>query len=78
MQINREVKNISMRFQDGSEINFGSGKARMSVAVKRLVVYGKHYALCPSCDEGLGGYYNDAIRKFSYCPYCGELIHFED
>lgn len=77
-RINMEVKNIKMCFQDGKEISLESGTARMSKAVKRLVVYGRNYALCPTCDEGLGGYYSDEIRRFNYCPYCGEMIHFED
>lgn len=70
--------NIVAIVADGERIELGDGEVMFPTAVEKLNLYGRHYALCPKCGIELGGYYNEIIRKFKYCPYCGERIAFID
>ena len=70
--------NIVAIVADGKRIELGDGEVLIPNIVNKVVLYGRHYATCPKCCSELGGYFNEIIRKFIYCPYCGERIEFID
>ena len=70
--------NIVAIVADGKRIELGDGEVSIPNVIDRYVLYGRNYAVCPKCCTELGGYYNEQIRKFKYCPYCGERIEFID
>lgn len=72
-----KAKNCVMHVGNES-INLGNATIAIPLTVIRYNLYGRNYALCPKCSAELGGYYNSEIRKFKFCPYCGESICFID
>lgn len=70
--------NIVATVADGKRIELGCGEVSFPNVVDRIVLYGRNYAACPKCCSELDGYYNELIRTFKHCPYCGERIEFID